>query len=742
MSRILALFIFLTAVGPLGASVQLLATLPNGASPTATQLDSAGNIYVAGSFVPTSKNFFSAFVAKLSADGSQVLYFTVLSGSANDVAAALAVGPDGSAYVGGSTVSPDFPVTAGALDATSSGGNQGFLAKVNPAGSLVYSTFINGATEVTGIVLDGAGDIFLTGLGTLTGSSTNIQPARGFVIEVNAGLNKVLLSANGYGGGLIALDSQGNIYVTGAAQPEVAFTTVQTFTLPMLSAGAFQPTHDARFCFVAENPGPNPSIAMTCLYQYVAKLNSTGALEWATYVTGSWGAIAGGMAVDSAGNVIVAGTTYSDDYPVTPGAFQMAYAAAAPFLPAPPGSMSSSPPAATGYISKINASGTGLIWSTYFGGSYSDQITGLAVGANGEIFVSGHSDSGDLPGLAATPDGCRPTANQELAFVARVAQDGTTAGPTELLQGAPDCLYFSCGSLVYNDLTDYPGYPARGALALGSNGTLVFADTDGNLASIDFSSSSRLSCVVDPADYAQLRTVAPGQLLTLFGTDLAPETPFIPAAGVAASTANFGVFFNGIPAPILYSGAQQINVQVPYEIAGQSSVEMQVVDNQVALPVSETVTLGVAAREPAVFLTPAALESLYPASTVCGGVVVFGVAALALNTDGTLNDCSNPAIAGSVVTLFVDGLGPVMPALATGAIAAAPAVALTPGVVGVDNNGDIGSSTLSLPGAITGVAQWQLQLSTGLPAGPYDVAPFLGGVPLRERLILIWVRPD
>ena len=404
--------------------------------------------------------------------------------------------------------------------------------------------------------------------------------------------------------------------------------------------------------------------------------------------------------------------------------------------------MSSSPPAATGYISKINASGTGLIWSTYFGGSYSDQITGLAVDPSGEIFVSGHSDSSDLPGLAATPDGCRPTANQELAFVARVAQDGATAGPTELLQGAPDCLYSSCGSLVYNDLTDYPGFSARGPLALGSNGTLLFADADGSLASIDFSSSSRLSCVVDPADYAQLRTVAPGQLLTIFGTDLAPETPFIPASGVAASTANFGVFFNGIPAPILYSGAQQINVQVPYEIAGQSSVEMQVVDNQVALPVSEAVTLGVVAQQPSVYLTPAALESLYSAVTVCGGVVAFGTAAVALNADGTLNDCSNPALEGSVVTLFIDGLGPVIPALATGAIAAAPAVALTPGVVGVDSNGVIGSATLTVPGAITGVAEWQLQLPIGLPAGPYYVAPSLNSASLRERLIVVWVGSD
>jgi len=147
MARFLAFLLSFCALSQLRASVQLLATLPNGASPTATH--AAGNIYVAGSFVPANKNFLSAFVAKLSADGSKLVYFTVLAGSDNDVAAALAVGSDGSAYVVGSTVSPDFPVTAGALDAISTGGTQGFLVKVNPAGSLVYSTSVSRYTLVS-----------------------------------------------------------------------------------------------------------------------------------------------------------------------------------------------------------------------------------------------------------------------------------------------------------------------------------------------------------------------------------------------------------------------------------------------------------------------------------------------------------------------------------------------------------------------------------------------------------------
>jgi hypothetical protein len=75
------------------------------------------------------------------------------------------------------------------------------------------------------------------------------------------------------------------------------------------------------------------------------------------------------------------------------------------------------------------------------------------------------------------------------------------------------------------------------------------------------------------------------------------------------------LFRDGIPAPILYSAAQQINVQVPFEIAGQSTVQMKVIDQQTTLPVSETLTLGVVQRQPTAFLTPAASASLFPGYT-------------------------------------------------------------------------------------------------------------------------------
>src|SRR5579872_3718047 len=121
MSAKIAFLAPLIAVSMFGGKVQLLPTLPNGATSVAMQLDSAGNIYLAGSYTPDSKvrlSMTSGFVAKLSPDGSKVLYFTPLSGTNVDAASVLAIGSDGSAYIGGTTNSADFPVTSGAMQTT------------------------------------------------------------------------------------------------------------------------------------------------------------------------------------------------------------------------------------------------------------------------------------------------------------------------------------------------------------------------------------------------------------------------------------------------------------------------------------------------------------------------------------------------------------------------------------------------------------------------------------------------
>jgi len=740
MVRALILFLFL-AVAPLfGASSQLLTQLPNSAVAAAVQLDATGNIYVAGAFTPASAvDNSDAFVAKLSPDGSKLFYFTALTGRAFDGASALALAADGSAYIAGYTNSSDFPVTPGAYQTVyqAGGTNEGFLTKVNPSGAIVYSTFVTGpsATQITGLALNSAGEVYVTGMGGPLYQLSNNQAQQGFIMKFDSTMTKVLLSLYGSGGGLIQLDSQSNMYIAGTALPN--FTNDKTgtvLTLPPLSATAFQPTHDARFCLTFGS-GPSPGGSYPCRYQYVSKLGPTGVVLWATYVDGTYGATVHGMSVDSAGNVIVAGTTNSDDYPVTADAFQTQYAAAAPPFPVIPGSSYRDPPPATGYVTKVNATGTGLLWSTYFGGSSIDNVTGMAVAPNGDIVISGRSTSSDLPTLTGTPDGCRPAPGQELGFVSRIAPDGATAGPTQPIAGAPSCSYLTC-----QINSDYTSFSATWPVAMRADGTALTAGTNGTVAAVNFAADNRIACLTDPADNVQLRTVAPGQLLSIFGPNLAPATPFIPAGGIAPSSSDFGVFFNGVAAPILYSDGQQINVQVPFEIAGQSSVQMQVLDKQVPLTLAETRTLAVVDRQPAIFLTPAAENSPFSWYTVCGGTVAIGKAALALNSDGSVNDCANPAAAGSVVTLFANGLGQVTPALSTGVISAAPAATLTPNVDALDPNlGPIATTTRTVPGALTALAQMQFRIPLGAK-GPYAITPQVGGKNLHERLALIWVK--
>ncbi len=296
-------------------------------SPNAIATDAAGNTYIAGSTssfdFPVTPGALQtiypgtfetiAFVAKLNASGTGLVYTTFLGGSgiyAGDAANAIAVDAAGNVYVGGTTGSTNFPVTAGALSTTLSGATDGFVCKINASGTaLIYSTFLGGAAQdsVAGIALDSSGDLYATG----STSSTNFPVVSGapqsalksandaFVAKLNPAGSRLLYST--YLGGsaeddgyAIAVDGSGNAYVAGS-------TASTDFPV---TAAAYRKTI-----------GP-AAVAFT------AKLNPTGtALTYATYVGGTGGDSANAIAVDGTGNAYVAGTTYSADFPTTAGVF-------------------------------------------------------------------------------------------------------------------------------------------------------------------------------------------------------------------------------------------------------------------------------------------------------------------------------------------------------------------------------------------------------------------------------------
>lgn len=709
MLRGLIVLIFFSANQMFG-SVQSLPALPIGVAASAVQVDASGNIYVAGWIPPrtpkSTADGTDAFVAKLSPDGSQIIWSTTLGGSSADSAAALALGSDGSVYVTGDTQSADFPATSGSMQPTiGNSSGQGFAAKLDPRGVVVYATYIGGlaSAQVEGIAVDSSGDAYLTGFTTGVGFPTtpgavsgDASSNTGFIVELNPPGTVARVAVRGLGGNQIAVDAAGNIYAAGA---------LESSRVPV-TPGAFQTGSAGATCASSLFGGSTP-----CAYQHISKIDSTGTqLIFATYVAGQWGAVPEGIAVDADGNVIVAGGTFGADYPVTSGAYQSLYLPS-PFSPIL-GPFTIEPPASAGYVTKLNASGTAVLWSTYFGGSHADRINAMAMDASGNIVIGGSVVSSDLPGLWATPVASRPPQGGS-GFVTRFSPDGSAISATQLTASAVT------------------------GVAVRSDGTVVALAA--GLETVSFPANGRVYAIADPADNARVVNVAPGQLLTLYGTNLAPTSPAMPSNGFPTSFNGVTVTFNGVPAPILYTSGVQINLQVPYEIAGQTQVTMQVSSQLAATPVSESYILGVVAMQPSVFLSASNFTLPIFGEVACNGTIYGGPQALALNQDGSVNSCTNPALPGSAVTFFVNGLGATSPALVTGAVNPAPPVAITPAVLSATGFA-LQISTVAAPGAVSGLAETSVQLySKGFSSPLLSIPLVVSGVQTREQSTVIWV---
>jgi uncharacterized protein (TIGR03437 family) len=282
--------------------------------------------------------------------------------------------------------------------------------------------------------------------------------------------------------------------------------------------------------------------------------------------------------------------------------------------------------------------------------AFSGTVQPAPADSAGYIYIAGEFYPG-VPGLGSTPVTSRPPqpsneGDTSLGFVTRLSPDGTTLSPAQLIPSSLN----ATGLAVRGD---------GSAVFVGSGPVFTAGVASQVLASVSLSSVGKIAAICDIADNAKIVSIAPGQLLTLYGTGL---------SGGA-------VTFNGIPAPILYTWDIQINLQVPYEVAGLTQVTMQV------SPVSESYILAVVERQPSLFLSPGAFTQPIFDNAACNGQNIAGLEPLALNADGTQNSCANPAVSGSTVTIFLNGLGVTSPAQASGAISSS-AAAITPAVSG------------------------------------------------------------
>jgi hypothetical protein len=302
-------------------------------------------------------------------------YSTYLGGSQQDQIQGLAVDASGNAYVAGSTSSTDFPVVQNDYQTVKkSYATAGFIAKFNAAGSaLTYCTYLSGSspTYLTAIAVDTSGNAYVTGYTTSTDYPTT---AGAYQARNNANQASIVTKLNASGSGLvfstylsgnntdlgtsIATDSSGGVYVAGATNS----TTFPTTT------GAFQLTNKT---------------ANTNQTGFISKLNASGTgLIYSTYLGASKRDYVNAIALDIAGSVYATGGTYSTDFPVTTNPYQLNNKTNGSY---------------TAFVSKLNASGTGLLYSTYLGGTNAEQGNAIAVDGTGEAFVAGSANSSNFP---------------------------------------------------------------------------------------------------------------------------------------------------------------------------------------------------------------------------------------------------------------------------------------------------------------------------------------------------------
>jgi len=324
-------------------------------------VDASGNAYVTGgtssSDFPTRKPLQAslngrqdAFIAKLNPAGSDLVYSTYLGGRFDEAGYKIVIDAIGQAYVAGYTTSPDFP-TVNPLQPTFNGFQNGFIARLNPAGSaLLYSTFLGGGGEESavahGIAVDAAGNMYVTGLTNSTSFPTRnpAQAAYGgnqdaYVAKLNASGSALIYSTYLGGNGEdigrgIAVDAAGNAYVTGlAGSPD----------------------------FPLMNP-----LQRTLGGGFVTKLSPAGVLVYSTYING----IGRRIAVDAVGNAWVTGLDYA-------GANQDAF------------------------VRKLNAEGSAIVYANLWGGSRDESGLDIAVDKLGNALVTGFTRSSDFSMVGA-----------------------------------------------------------------------------------------------------------------------------------------------------------------------------------------------------------------------------------------------------------------------------------------------------------------------------------------------------
>jgi len=647
---------------------------------TSIAIDSDGNSYVAGTsfglfplvnaIEPSPYQLLSdglgnvstRFLAKIDPTGTKLLYATPIGEPQSGeqlLPISVTVDASGNAYVTGAAPSGGFPTLNGTTPASefsSEGNNHVFFVKLDPNGKLLLSTRFGGSSTDTGncIALDASGAIWITG----TTQSSDFPITTGHSLSSSQEI--FLAKLDPTSGDLTYATLLGP-----AATPQLAVGPSDDFLIAASTTSSSWTTTPG----AVQSSCAGPSCADVIALRFRP---STSQIVYATYLGGSGIDTLGGIAADSTGSLYLTGTTASFDFPTTPGVFATGYQC----------SVAGSTTCGTkAFAAHLNPTGSELEYSTYLGGSATDQGHAIAIDAAGNAYIAGQTTSSDFPILHAFQATIIPTKCQVF-----YPYDNYCGGAGFLTVLNPQA-----SALVWSTyLGEYPsGVPVAGekfngaeAVAVDTHGNVYAAGDDLALnppnvnppstvtpigASVDASvvkitptgQPLAITALTNAASFAP-GLPAPGGLATLFLSELTGPPSILTGTGSPLPTTlgGFTIKISGELAPLLAvatfdGGRGQINFQVPFE-QGQTSPNNSV--PIVEIDFNGTATfLGATAVAPGIF------------------TLADGSPAVEHASDYSVVSQTNGINVGEIIIIYLTGLGIYSTGAQSGVPAAAPA---------------------------------------------------------------------
>lgn len=670
-----------------------------GVSVKASTVDAAGSVYIAGSTIGGA--------VRVSSNAFQPVFAKTVCGDYP--------GPHGSP---GQTVPCEH----------------GFVAKTDATGTrLLYATYLGGTSQdyVNSIAVDSTGNVYVAGFTSSSDFPVTAGAYRtsgsGFITKLSSDGSTAIYSTHLPSlATAVAVDRDGAAYVTG---PAGEFPT---------TPGAFQ----------SKNAGRADV--------FVVKLNPDGAgVQYSTLIGGTFDDVSAAIAVDVAGNAYVGGYTASTPY------YSFLAGSDYALFPTTAGAFGPAGGQADVFITKLNASGSSLIFSAVFGGSGYDQLNALTVDAGGAVYFAGNTPfSPDFPVTSGaiqetygggfvgkmSPDGkrllyCtylgadRPDSVSMLA----IDRDGDALVSGTVYRAnfptTPDadrCVTASQFGFVprqfYAKLNPtgsallYATYVAS-VIAIDSSGHFFSKAEDQVLRRNDtFAPVSGLQCIANAASF-QEAPIAPGEIISLLGPGIGPEQPISAqpnASGAFPKTlSGVGVLINGEPVPILYASGDQINAIVPFSLDTSNRATVQIVGKS---PQLSSLSVAVSATAPAAFARDGS---------------GFGQIA-AVNQDGSLNGATQPAPQGSIVSLWLTGFGRMQPTPVDGRISTGTtSKTATQPIVRVGPSEPVEVLYCGeAPGLVEGVVQMNIRIPRLLQPGQMPVYVDFGGIFLHNAPLM------